>query len=51
MNELERDIVGHDIWGMIRHIHRPNMEFHRYTTWNELTDEEKNMLIKPLYFL
>ena len=48
--ELERDIVGHDIWGMIRHIHRPNMEFHRYTTWNELTDEEKKYANKTAIF-
>ena len=41
--ELERDIVGHDIWGMVRHINRPNMEFHRYTTWDELTSKEKKM--------
>ena len=41
--ELERDIVGHDIWGMIRHINRPDMEFHRYTTWDELTSKEKKM--------
>ena len=41
--ELERDIVGHDIWGMIRHINRPEMDFHRYTTWDELTSKEKKM--------
>lgn len=40
-SELERDIVGHDIWGMARHLYRPDMEFHRYTTWDELTPEEK----------
>lgn len=39
--ELERDIVGNDIWGMIRHLHRPATDFHRYTTWDELTPEEK----------
>lgn len=48
--ELERDIVGHDIWGMIRHIHRPTMDFHRYTTWDELTEEEKKFANKTAIF-
>ena len=39
--ELERDIVGHDVLGAIRHLHRPDMDFQRYTTYGELTDEEK----------
>ncbi len=40
--EIERDIVGHDIFGMIRHLHRPTMDFYRYTEWNDLTSEEKS---------
>lgn len=40
--ELKRDIVGHDIFGMIRHLHRPDMEFKRYTEWNDLTGQEKS---------
>jgi len=40
-NELKRDIVGHDIWGMVRHLHRPNMPFYRYTSFDDLTSEEK----------
>lgn len=40
-NELERDIVGHDLYGMIRHLHRPQMEFYRYTEWKDLTGDEK----------
>ena len=40
-DELKRDIVGHDIYGAIRHLHRPNMEFKRYTDYNDLTREEK----------
>ena len=48
--ELERDIVGHDIWGMIRHINRPDMEFHRYTTWDELTSKEKKMANRIAFF-
>jgi hypothetical protein len=39
-SELERDIVGHDLYGMIRHLHRPTMEFYRYTERNDLTTEE-----------
>ena len=39
--ELERDIVGHDVLSAIRHLHRPDMEFQRYTAYGELTDEEK----------
>lgn len=48
--ELERDIVGHDIWGMIRHINRPEMDFHRYTTWDELTSKEKKMANRTAIF-
>lgn len=40
-NELDRDIVGHDLYGMIRHLHRPTMDFYRYTEWDNLTSEEK----------
>ncbi len=40
-NELDRDIVGHDVLSGIRHLHRPDMEFHRYTNYNDLTREEK----------
>ena len=48
--ELERDIVGHDLWGMIRRINRPDMEFHRYTTWDELTSKEKKMANRVALF-
>lgn len=51
-NELERDIVGHDIWGMVRHLHRPNMPFYRYTNFDDLTSVEqkyaKNLAWKSL---
>lgn len=40
-NELDRDIVGHDIFGMVRHLHRPNMTFYRYTEFDDLSDTEK----------
>ncbi|GAA3657521.1 hypothetical protein [Flavivirga jejuensis] len=45
-NELERDIVGHDIFGAIRHLHRPDMEFYRYTNFGDLTKEEKQFINK-----
>lgn len=45
-NELERDIVGHDILGAVRHLHRPNMEFYRYTNYNDLTKEERKFTTK-----
>ncbi|WP_321332731.1 hypothetical protein [uncultured Bacteroides sp.] len=28
-NELKRDIVGHDVYGAIRNLYRPEMEFYR----------------------
>ena len=40
-DELKRDIVGHDLYGMIRHLHRPTMDFYRYTEWDNLTSEEQ----------
>ncbi len=45
-NELERDIVGHDIFGAIRHLHRPEMPFYRYTNYSDLTDEEQKFAKK-----
>jgi hypothetical protein len=43
-NELDRDIVGHDVYGAIRHLHRPTMEFRRYTKYEDLTAIEKNFV-------
>lgn len=43
-NELNRDIVGHDIYGAIRHLHRPDMEFYRYTNYEDLTSVEKKFV-------
>ncbi len=48
-NELERDVVGDDILGAIRHLHRPNMTFFRYTDGKDLTDIEKVYLKKVSY--
>jgi hypothetical protein len=43
-NELERDIVGNDLYGVIRHLFRPTMEYRRYTRYQDLTDEELQYL-------
>lgn len=40
-NEMERDIVGHDVFGAIRHLHRPDMPFYRYTRSKDLTAAER----------
>jgi hypothetical protein len=39
-DELERDIVGFDTYGAARHLHRPEMDFYRYTRFEDLTNEE-----------
>jgi hypothetical protein len=39
-DELDRDITGDEVRGAIRHLHRPEMEFHRYTASGDLTEEE-----------
>ncbi|MCI1683858.1 MAG: hypothetical protein LKI39_15090 [Bacteroides sp.] len=43
-DELKRDIVGHDVYGAIRHLYRPDMEFKRYTDYKDLTREEKKFV-------
>lgn len=43
-DELKRDIVGNDIYGVIRHWYRPDMEFQRYTRLEDLTPEEHGYL-------
>ncbi|MDR0712340.1 MAG: hypothetical protein LBF67_08385 [Prevotellaceae bacterium] len=40
-DELDRDITGNEVRGAIRHLHRPEMGFHRYTAYSDLTEEEK----------
>jgi hypothetical protein len=45
-DELKRDIVGNDVYGVIRHLHRPGMTFHRYTRYDDLTAEEISYLKK-----
>lgn len=48
-DELERDIVGHDIYGAARHLFRPTMTFYRYTDYKDLTGEEKKFVTKMGY--
>lgn len=45
-NELERDIVGHDLYGAIKNLYRPHEEFYRYTSIDDLTSEEKKFAKK-----
>jgi hypothetical protein len=44
VDELKRDVVGNDLYGVIRHLFRPAMEYHRYTRYSDLTDEELRYL-------
>ena len=48
-NELDRDIVGNDVYGIVRHLHRPAMTFQRYTRYSDLTTEEISYLKKMGY--
>ncbi len=43
-NELERDIVGNDLYGAIRHLFRPTIAFTRYTRLADLTPAERRYL-------
>lgn len=43
-NELERDIVGHDIYGAAKHLYRPGIEFYRYTDYSDLNEDEKKFI-------
>lgn len=47
--ELNRDIVGHDIFGMVRHLNRPEMSFYRYTEWTDLTNDEQSYIKRMGY--
>jgi hypothetical protein len=40
-NELSRDIVGHDIYGVAKNLFRPDIDFYRYTKYEDLTNKEK----------
>lgn len=48
-NELERDIVGHDVYGVIKNLYRPNEHFYRYTNYDDLTNEELRFLKRVGY--
>ncbi|WP_338871563.1 hypothetical protein WBJ53_25730 [Spirosoma sp. SC4-14] len=43
-NELERDIVGDDVRGAVRHLHRPTSTFYRYTNYGDLLPDERRYL-------
>jgi hypothetical protein len=43
-NELDRDVVGNDLYGAIRHLFRPTMPYTRYTRYSDLTAEELGYL-------
>ena len=42
INELDRDIVGHDVFGMIYHLYRPEEVYSRYKNYHDLNKEERN---------
>jgi len=48
-DELERDIVGFDTYGAARHLYRPTMDFRRYTSYDELTSEERRFIRRAGY--
>ena len=48
-NELERDVVGNDLYGAIRHLFRPTMAYARYTRLADLTDQERRYLRRMQY--
>jgi len=43
-DELRRDIVGNDLYSVIRHLFRPTMAYTRYTRYADLTDRERHYL-------
>jgi hypothetical protein len=43
-NELLNDIVGHDVYGAIKNLHRPADPFKRYNFYNDIREEEKPFL-------
>ncbi len=48
-NELDRDVVGNDLYGAIRHLYRPTMPYTRYTRYQDLTPEELGYLHRVQY--
>ncbi len=43
-DELKRDIVGHDIYGAVRHMHRPDAGYKRYIDYGDLTSAERKFV-------
>ncbi len=43
-NQLKNDIVGHDVYGAIRNLYRPQDSFYRYTRFDDLKADEKKYL-------
>jgi hypothetical protein len=39
-DELDRDIVGHDVYGAVRNLYKIDTSFYRYTTYKNLSNEE-----------
>lgn len=45
-NELNRDIVGHDVYGVVKNLFRPNDQFYRYTNYEDLTTSEQKFVTR-----
>jgi hypothetical protein len=43
-DELRRDVVGNDLYSVIRHLFRPTMAYTRYTRYADLTGQELHYL-------
>lgn len=48
-DELKRDIVGHDIYGMAHHLFNPTTEYSRYWDVCELNNEERSFVKRIAY--
>jgi hypothetical protein len=48
-NELKNDIVGHDVYGAIKHLYRPKEKFYRYTRYEDLTADELKYMKKAAF--
>lgn len=48
-DQLKNDIVGHDIYGMVKNLYRPMDSFYRYTNYEHLTPDEKTHIKRGAY--
>jgi hypothetical protein len=48
-DELKNDIVGHDVYGAIKNLHRPQEKFYRYTRHEDLTETELKYMKKAAF--